>query len=151
MSRILIASILLSHCALAASISGQVTTQGGQGVANARVWVEAGLGSTLLELQTGADGSFNFDSLPSGLLGVFAYADGYAFGGASISVGPDDDITGTRIPLGTSGEVSGRVVDARGKPIASARVTRERWSLRACRPLRRSRTVWDWKCTPVMV
>lgn len=124
MSRFLVVSFISSCCAFAASISGQVTTQGGQGIANARVWIEAGLGSALIDQQTGADGSFKFDSLPAGLLGVFAYADGYAFGGASISVGPDDDITGTRIPLGTPGEVSGRVVDARGKPIAGARVTR---------------------------
>ena len=124
MRRFVFAFVLCAASAFAASISGQVTTQGGQGVANARVWVEAGLGSSLIEQQAGADGSFKFDSLPAGLLGVFAYADGYAFGGDSISVGPEDDITTARVALGTSGDVSGRIVDSRGKPIAGARVTR---------------------------
>lgn len=116
--------LFLAPCAIAASISGQVTGQGGQPVANARVWVEPGLGGGLIEQRTDTGGAFVFDSLPAGLLGVFAYADGYAFNGVSVNAGPSDDLKDIRIALLTPENTSGRVVDARGKAIGGARVTR---------------------------
>jgi hypothetical protein len=88
------------------------------------VWIEPGLGGALIESPTAADGTFKFDSLPAGLLGIFAYADGYAFNGASVNAGPADDIKDVRITLLSPGTVGGRIVDARGKPVAGARVTR---------------------------
>jgi hypothetical protein len=109
--------------AMAATLSGQVTA-GGQGVANARVWVEPGLGGALVETRTDANGTFSFDSLPAGLIGVFAHADGYAFNGKSVTAGPEDAVTDVRIAMLAPGNVGGRVVDSRGKPVAGARVTR---------------------------
>ncbi|NUM54323.1 MAG: carboxypeptidase regulatory-like domain-containing protein [Candidatus Hydrogenedentes bacterium] len=124
MTRVSAAILLCPFWAFAAALSGQVTAPGNQGVANARVWVEAGLGAALLETRTDATGSFSFDSLPAGLLGVFAYADGYAFNGASVNAGPADDIKDVRITMLAPGTVGGRVVDTRGKPVAGARITR---------------------------
>ena len=124
MTRILSAFLLCPLGVLAATVSGQVTGQGGQALPNARVWIEPGLGGALIESRAAADGTFKFDSLPAGLLGIFAYADGYAFNGASVNAGPADDIKDVRITLLSPGTVGGRIVDARGKPVAGARVTR---------------------------
>ncbi|MBM3290089.1 MAG: carboxypeptidase regulatory-like domain-containing protein, partial [Candidatus Hydrogenedentes bacterium] len=123
LTRILVAILLCPLGAIAATVSGQVTAPGG-GIANARVWVEPGLGGELLETRTDASGVFAFDSLPAGLLGVFAYADGYAFNGVSVNAGPNDAIKDVRIALLAPGSVGGRIIDPRGRPIAGARVTR---------------------------
>lgn len=124
MTRVFTAFLLCPLGALAASLSGQVVAPGNQGIANARVWVEAGLGAQLVETRTDTNGAFSFDALPAGLLGVFAYADGYAFNGTSVNAGPADKIDGVRIAMLAPGSVGGRVVDSRGKPIAGARITR---------------------------
>ncbi|MCC6699702.1 MAG: carboxypeptidase regulatory-like domain-containing protein [Candidatus Hydrogenedentes bacterium] len=119
-----IAVLIASLAPGAAVVSGTVTGSGGQPIAGARVFLEPGLGGTLSETESGADGSFAFDAASYGLVGVFAIADGYAFGGLSKTIAVHDDATGLRIVLQPEGAVSGKVTDMKGEPIAGARVTR---------------------------
>jgi hypothetical protein len=106
------------------SISGHVTDAAGAPVANARVFLECGLGSALVETQSDATGAFHFDNPALGVTGIVAIADGFAFGGATVTVNVADEISNVGITLRSPKEVSGKVVDPRGKPVAGARITR---------------------------
>jgi len=115
----------LACCAsTAATISGQVVAQGGKAIPGSRVYIEPGLGGALMQTTVSADGAFRFDNVPAGLLGIFAYADGYAFGGLSATVGPADEVKDLSITLLSPGSVGGRVISPKGDPIAGARITR---------------------------
>ena len=108
----------------AAVVSGMVTGPGGQPIAGARVFLEPGLGGALSETPSGTDGTFSFDAAPFGLVGVFAVADGFSFGGMSKTIAYHDNATDLRIMLQPEDTVSGKVTDMKGEPIAGARITR---------------------------
>ena len=108
---------------VSATVSGVVTGTGGQPVPGARVFLEAGLGAPLSQIQTGEDGAFQFANVPSGIAGVFAIAEGYGFGGLSQNVPVDDAVSGLAIALRTSGGIAGKVVDMKGEPVSGARIT----------------------------
>ncbi len=108
----------------AASVSGTVTGNSGQPVAGARVFLEPGLGGALSETKADPDGRFQFDSVASGLVGVFAIADGYGFGGLSGTIPVDDSLSELKISLEASGGIAGKVSDMKGEPIDGAHVTR---------------------------
>ncbi|MCC6489787.1 MAG: carboxypeptidase regulatory-like domain-containing protein [Candidatus Hydrogenedentes bacterium] len=119
-----IAVLIAALTPAAAVVSGTVTGSGGQPIAGARVFLEPGLGGTLSETQSGTDGTFAFDAASYGLVGIFAIADGYAFGGLSKNIAVHDDATGLRIVLQPEDRVSGKVTDMKGEPVSGARVTR---------------------------
>jgi len=121
---IVVACMFACNSLYAATISGQVVAQGGQPLAGARVFVEPGLGGALMVETTSATGTFSFDNLPAGLLGIFAHAEGYAFGGLSQTVGPADTVSDLTITLLSPGSVGGRVINPKGDPIPGARITR---------------------------
>ena len=106
----------------ASSLSGHVVDDAGSPVARARVFVEAGLGAALLETVASADGAWCFEGLASGQTGLFAVADGSAFGGQTVTV--RGDVSGQTIRLEKSAVLHGKIVDARGRPVQGARVTR---------------------------
>lgn len=105
-------------------ISGSVVNSGGAPVQGARVFLEPGLSGNLLETRSGEGGVFTFPNAPEGLVGLFAIAEGHAFGGMSLTVAVADSIANVRVQLGDPGSVSGKIVDPRNKPIGGARITR---------------------------
>ena len=104
------------------SLSGHVVDGAGSPVAGARVFTETGLGAVLLETVASPDGAWRFEGLGSGQTGVFAISDGLAFGGQTVTAG--GDVSGQTIRLENAASLHGKVVDARGRPIQGARVTR---------------------------
>lgn len=108
----------------ATAVSGSVTGQAGQPLPGAQVFLEPGMGGTLVVRQTGADGAFSFTDVPAGLVGIFAIAEGYGFGGISQKVPVGDAVSGLTIALRPPGEIAGKVVDLKGEPVTGARITR---------------------------
>jgi len=106
----------------ASSLSGHVVDAAGSPVAGAHVFVEPGLGAALLETVSSADGAWRFEGLVSGQTGLFAIADGLAFGGQTVTAG--GQVSGQTVRLDNAASLHGKVVDARGHPIQGARVTR---------------------------
>ncbi|NLE39479.1 MAG: carboxypeptidase regulatory-like domain-containing protein, partial [Pirellulaceae bacterium] len=87
------------------------------------VFMERGLAGSLFEAKTSpSDGSFCFDDVPPGIVGVFAIAEGLAFGGCSVNVGFGEPVTGLSIALNPPGVIQGKVADFQGEPVAGARI-----------------------------
>lgn len=108
----------------AATLTGRVTGPGGSPVGGARVFVEQDLGGAVRETRADGQGAFRFDDVSAGSIGVFAIADGYAFGGLSIVVGASDAASDLTIGLRPPDSVSGRIVDMGGDPLAGAQIVR---------------------------
>lgn len=114
----------LGPAASAGSLSGHVVDPQGKPVAGARVFAEPGLAGALIETAADAQGAWRLDNLPAASpLGVFALADGFAFGGVSINAA-SDATADIAIQLGTPSSLSGRVVNSKKDPVAGARITR---------------------------
>lgn len=110
--------------AAAGALSGQVVDGGGKPVAGARVFIEPGVVGALTETKTDASGAFRFEEAPAGGTGVFAIAEGYAFGGQHVDLAVGDAPGELAIRLARPTSVSGKVSDPRGNPVAGARITR---------------------------
>jgi len=106
------------------TLSGTVVDPAGKPVAGARVFVEAGLAAPLQETNAGPDGTFHFDDLGTGDTGVFAFAEGYAFGGQHLNIAVEDTPPPLTIRLGEADTVSGKVVGGKETAVAGALVTR---------------------------
>jgi len=117
-------TLLAAALSGATSVSGVVVDSAGASVSGARVFLEPSYESPLVETAAGADGSWRFEGAYQGAAGVFACAPGRAMGGATVVAGPDDAISGVRIVLAEPASLSGKVEDAKKKPVESARVTR---------------------------
>lgn len=120
------AVFLVAHSALSgvASISGQVVDAAGRPVGGARVFLEEGLAAPLRVSETGPDGLYRFEDVPSGKMGVFAVAPGMAYGGATPAVAVEDESIVVDVRLGPPAALDGLVVDASGKPVSGAQVAR---------------------------
>lgn len=106
------------------TVSGRVVDAGGVPVSGARVFAEQGLGAALMSTQSDASGQWSFAGLASAQVGVFAIGDGYGFCGATVKGGLGAQVTDVTLTLRPAGNVSGVVTDAKGKPVAGARITR---------------------------
>jgi len=106
------------------TLSGQVVNTKATPISGARVFAEAGLAARLVETRASETGTFCFSDLEPGGVGVFAIADGYAFGGVHVHVTVGEAPEGVRILLADPDSVQGRVTDFKGKPVSGARVTR---------------------------
>lgn len=105
-------------------LSGAVVDHAGQPVAGARVFVEPGLAAPLQETTAGADGVFRFHDLGAGDTGVFAFAEGHAFGGLHLNIAVEETPPPLTIRLGEAGSISGKVIGGKDSAIAGALVTR---------------------------
>lgn len=124
MNSLILLALASSALSGASVVSGTVTDSEGAPLEGARVFIETGRTGPIVETATSADGAFRFDGVQPGIAGVVAFTPGLAFGGTSVSVAIEDQITDLRISLGEPGELNGRVTDVRGDPIAGAGVTR---------------------------
>jgi hypothetical protein len=74
--------------------------------------------------QTHANGEFTIPGVPAGDFVVEAWAPGLAPGfSRNFTIEAGQPVSGILVQLGKGGTLSGRVVDAQGKPVARARVT----------------------------
>ncbi len=116
-----------------ATISGRVTEAGTGNPVTAftvRMRVHYGPGTPSAPYnedtfpQNNANGEFTIPGVPAGDFVVEAWAAGLAPGfSRNFTVEAGQPLTGIQIQLGLGGSLSGRVVDAGGKPVARARVT----------------------------
>jgi protocatechuate 3,4-dioxygenase beta subunit len=75
-------------------------------------------------VQSNPDGEFTVPGVPAGDFVVEAFAPGYAPGFSSnFTVESGRSVSGIAVQLGQGGSLSGRVVDASGKPVGRAKVT----------------------------
>lgn len=110
-------------CLPGAVVSGTVVDESGAPVAGAQVFLETGVEAPLVAVRTAPDGAFRFPDVPQGKAGVFAIADGLAFGGKSPTVTGADAVSGLRIALAPPDTLSGVIENNRGRPVDGARVT----------------------------
>ena len=109
----------------ASTLAGRVVLPDGSAASGARVFIEMGLGGTLVESLADGDGGFHFDDVrPGRAIGVFAIQPGHGFGGCSVDLAIAEDVPGIEIRLAPAGGIGGRVVNHEGAPVAGARVTR---------------------------
>ncbi|MCH7958615.1 MAG: carboxypeptidase regulatory-like domain-containing protein [Candidatus Hydrogenedentes bacterium] len=106
------------------AISGIVHDSRDRPIANARVFVEQGLTGPLVSTTTDPDGAFHIEQLGAGVVGIFAIAEGKAFGGKSLNLAPDDRLSDVTIRLRNPATLSGTIQNRRGAAVADARVTR---------------------------
>jgi len=106
------------------TLSGQVVDAAGSPVASAQVFLEPGRLGLLVRTLTSGDGAFLFEDVPPGGVGVFAVAEGHAFGGQHIHVAVDDALPAITIRLAPADTLSGKISDFKGRPVEGARVTR---------------------------
>ncbi len=124
MNTVAIAALFCAFLTGAPSVTGHVVDSAGASIAGARVFLEPGLGRALFETRSGPDGSYLFDQIPPGFAGVFAYAEGRSFGGASVDVPGEGAVSDVDIRLAMPGAVEGRVLGRKEHPIEGAQVTR---------------------------
>ncbi len=128
MWKIVVAPLMLSAAVWAmaetGTVAGRVVGPGGDAVPNAQVFIEPDLGAALLRAASDEQGRFEFDDAPHGRVGLFAIAEGYAFGGQTVTVAVEDRLTGLTVRLGRPGQVSGVVRNADGDSIEGVRFTR---------------------------
>ncbi len=116
--------LALGWAVSAGALSGHVVDAQGQAVAGARVFAEPSLAGALIETKSDAQGAWRFDALPpESPLGIFATAEGLAFGGVTLN-SPAETGDDVRIRLGVAAPLSGRVVNHKKDPVAGARITR---------------------------
>ena len=108
----------------AAGLSGHVLDPAGKPAGGARVFMEPGLAGALIETRATEDGVFRFEHAPLGGVGVFAIAEGCAFGGQHLDVAVGDPPPDITIRLAPADSVGGRICDPRGNPVPGARITR---------------------------
>jgi len=104
--------------------SGHVVDTQNKPIAGARVFAEPGIAGALVETTSDAQGAWRFDALPDeSPLGVFAIAEGFAFGGITLS-STSEASQDVKIRLSASASLSGRVVNGKKDPVKGARFTR---------------------------
>ena len=124
MTLLTLISVACSSLVGTITLSGQVISGEATPLAGARVFLEPGLGGAVAETTAAPDGTFRFEKLGPGAAGVFAIAPGFGFGGRHRNIAAADDIEPLTLTLEPADSVAGRVTDAKGRPVAGARITR---------------------------
>ncbi len=119
-----VAVMALAMFSGATELSGCVRDEQGQALGGARVFLEEGMTGPVREGSVSPDGRFYFDEILPGQVGVFAVAEGYGFGGMSLTVGVEDRLSEVSIALRPAVSKKGKVKNARGDAVAGARFTR---------------------------
>lgn len=107
-----------------AGVEGRVLDDGGRPIANARVFMEQGLGGPVEEVRSGADGVYRFNEVLPKQTGFFAIASGYSFGGRFQVISLDEQVSGFDITLYKAANVTGVVKSASGEPVEGATIGR---------------------------
>ena len=110
-------SALIAVClslTAAATVSGSVVDASGALVPNAQVFLEPSLGAPLEATQADANGRYQFSVAGPATVGIFAHAEGHAFGGVTRTLAVDEALEGVTLRLGQPGTVSGRIRSAAG-------------------------------------
>ncbi len=110
--------------AFSGSIEGTVTRSNGDPVPNAQVFLEPGLGYDVIQTTSDATGHFSFDGIRPGQCGVFAIAEGLAWGGLHIPLALDERVDGITIHLAQPATIRGTVENAQGDPVTGAQISR---------------------------
>ncbi|MFP6584745.1 MAG: carboxypeptidase-like regulatory domain-containing protein [Candidatus Hydrogenedentota bacterium] len=113
-----------AHAEELATISGQVVDSSLSPVSGAQIFMEPGLTHSILMVTADTNGRFEVTNVPSERVGIFAYAEGFAFNGKSIWLGNGDANTGHTIVLPKAGQLRGRVTTNKKKAVAKAHVIR---------------------------
>lgn len=124
MSVIAVVLVFVSAVPGDASLSGHVVDPKAAEIAGARVFMEPGLAGEIVETVASSDGAWGFDAVAADSVGVFAIADGFAFGGATVNVAAGDQVSDVTLRLGPAAALTGKVVDGRKHPVKGARITR---------------------------
>lgn len=106
------------------AVSGAVVDGSGQPVSGAAVYLEQGLEGGVVTARSAADGSYRFDEVYPGVVGVFAHGPGRAWGGASVSLGSGQALSGVTLRLRALGSLSGHVSAGKAKAVEGVRITR---------------------------
>lgn len=115
-------AVCLSFSA-AATVAGTVVDAAGTPVPQARVFLETSLGAPLLSAVADANGRYRIETEGPATVGVFAIAEGHAFGGATRTLAIDEVLDEVTLRLGRPGSISGRVRSAQtGDAITGAQV-----------------------------
>lgn len=114
-----------SSAASLARVSGTILDQSnGKLLPGVQVFIEQGLTRPIRVTQSDANGYYEFPDVIPGTIGIFAYADGFSFGGFSILTSAGDDHKNQSIVLKKSSTISGQIIGSRRKPIADANIIR---------------------------
>lgn len=121
-----LASVLppIAHAEDLATISGRVVDSALSPVSGAQIFMEPGLTRSIQMVTADTNGRFEVNNVPSERVGIFAYAEGFAFNGKSIWLGNGDSDTGHTIVLPKAGQLRGRVITNKKKAVAKAHVIR---------------------------
>ena len=119
-------SALIAACltlTAAATVSGAVVDAAGAPVPHAQVFLEPSLAAPLEAAQADANGRFQLPVEGPATVGIFAYAEGHAFGGVTRTLAVDEALDGVTLRLGEPASVTGRVRSAvRGEALEGARI-----------------------------
>ncbi len=123
-SALLLPLYALAWVSGAATLTGQVVDPQNEAIPQAQVFIEPGLNGALRQTASDAQGWFRFDDVAPGPVGVFALAEGLAFGGRHINVAIEDEVPAQTIVLRLPGTIAGRAADHRGEALAGVSFTR---------------------------
>lgn len=106
------------------AVSGTVLNEAGGPAAGVHVFAEPGLGGALMAATTGADGSFRFDGVPAGPVGVFVAEQGHGFVGRHLNLAVGEEASRIALRLAPAASVSGVIKSAEGEVLKGAQITR---------------------------
>lgn len=105
-------------------ISGTVKdAASGDPIPRAQVFIEQSLTRPVETVAADANGYYEFTSVIPGMVGVFAHADGFAFGGFSVLSSGGEHHEDRTIALRRPTNVSGQIVGAKKRPVSKAQVS----------------------------
>lgn len=106
------------------TVAGTVVDRQGNPIPGATVFIEEGLNGPLSANTSDVSGRFRFTEIETGLTGVFAYANGYAFGGATLTLALGDTVEDATIVLGEPGALSGVITNDSKENLGGASIVR---------------------------
>jgi len=106
------------------AISGQIVDANGAAIPHAQVFLEPGLGGMIRDTISGDSGSFSFDDVAPGPVGLFAIAPGFGFEGQHLTIAVADTIPPIQLTLHPAAQIKGTIKDADGNTVQDARITR---------------------------
>ena len=104
-------------------ISGHIVGEDHAPIPNAQVFLEQGLLFPVERVVSNEEGYFEFTQVLPGTVGIIAHSPGLAFNGFSLILGTGDIRDDNTIVLSAAGQLTGKVINSRKKPVAKAYIT----------------------------